>query len=142
PMGAPLMNRIALKCAVAVLALSALAAPAPAQEATPAAPAAAAPAPATPEQTAAAVDYLRAAQLTKGFEEMIPAFADQVRLRYVGQRPEVADVINDATIALMPEFVKRQNDLVTSLAKLYTDRFSEDELKQLTEFYRTPIGAK
>src|SRR5437763_12196257 len=104
PDGAPVMNRIALKCAVAVLALAALAAPAAAQEATPA-PAAAAPAPATPEQTAAAVEYLRAAQLTKGFEEMIPAFADQVRLRYVGQRPAVADVINDATTAQMPEFV-------------------------------------
>src|SRR5882724_9413203 len=122
-MGAIQMNRLALKCAVAVLALSALATPVLAQEAAPAQPspaADAAPA-AAPSHTAAAIDYLKAAKLTKGFEEMIPVFADQVRLRYVSQRPEVADVINDATIALIPEFVKRQNDLMVALAKLYTD---------------------
>ncbi|MDQ0470924.1 DUF2059 domain-containing protein [Labrys wisconsinensis] len=138
------MTRFALHCAVALLAVSAMVTSVSAQEAAPAAPAAAAPAtpPAAPSHTAAAVAFLKAAQLTKGFEEMIPAFADQVRLRYVGQRPEVADIINDVTISLIPEFVKRQDDLVTALAKLYTDRFSEDELNQLTQFYQTPLGTK
>lgn len=108
---------------------------------TPAAPASAVPDP-TPEHLQAAVDFLMASGATSGFQDMIPQFLDQVRLRYVSQRPEIAQMINDSAISLVPEFVKRRDDLNAQLGKLYAAHFTEDELNQLTEFYHSPLGHK
>jgi len=133
----PLLMRAAGAFALAVI----LAGPAWAQEAAPA-PAA----PAVPEapasQTAAAVEFLTVSGVTQGFEDMIPQFLDQVRVRYVGQRPEIADMINEAALAVVPEFVKRRDDLNRELAKIYTARFTEEELIELVAFYKTPAGQK
>jgi uncharacterized protein len=141
----PLAMRAA--CALALSAL--IAAPALAQDQAqqpdaqaPAAAAAPAAPEASPSHTQAAIEFLQLSGVTKGFEEMIPQFLDQVRLRYVGQRPEIAEMINDASLSLVPEFVKRRDDLNKELAKIYTARFTEDELNQLVAFYKTPAGQK
>lgn len=138
----PVLTRAACALAIAILA----AAPSYAQDAAqaPATPAPAAPAApeASPSHTAAAVEFLTISGVTKGFEDMIPQFLDQVRVRYVGQRPEIADMINQAAFGLVPEFVKRRDDLNKDLAQIYTARFTEDELNQMVAFYKTPAGQK
>lgn len=121
--------------------------PAFAQNAAPAANAPAAPAtPAqpnpSPEQLASAVEFLQASGLTRGFDDMIPQFLQQANAVYANQRPELSSMINEVTLQLVPEFVKQRGDLDQSLAKLYTVKFTEDELKQLTAFYRSPVGQK
>lgn len=143
------MSRVtSLSTALILAAAAFLPLSAQAQDAQPAqAPAAAAPAePAAPEPApthlAASMEFLATSKATKGFEEMIPQFLDQIRQRFVTQRPEIAQIINDSSFSLIPEFVKRRDDLNVSLGKLYTTKFSEDELKQLTEFYKSPIGQK
>jgi hypothetical protein len=143
------MSRLFATRTLSALAFAALVAmPALAQDQAqqPAGGAPAAPAPAAPEaspsHTQAAVEFLQLSGVTKGFEDMIPQFLDQVRLRYVGQRPEIADMINDASLAVVPEFVKRRDDLNKDLAKIYTARFTEDELNQMVAFYKTPAGQK
>jgi uncharacterized protein len=137
------MFRPILACAASILALALAAAqPALAQDAAPK-PAVAPEAPAAaPSHTAAAIEFLNVSGVTRGFEDMIPQFLDQVRLRYVGQRPEIAVMINEAALGLVPEFVKRRDDLNHELAKIYTTRFTEDELKEMVAFYKTPAGQK
>ncbi|WP_448953242.1 DUF2059 domain-containing protein [Labrys neptuniae] len=132
--------------AVAGLLASAAALPASAQNATPA-PAAEVPtgatgAQATPEQLATAVQFLKVSGLTIGFDDIIPQYLQQATAIYAGQRPELSSMINEAAVSLVPEFMKKRNDLDTSLAKFYTTRFSEDELKQLIAFYQSPVGKK
>jgi uncharacterized protein len=115
------------------------AAPAPVAPAAPAAPATPEP---TPEQMSAALDFLTASGLTSGFDDTILTFAQQTNQVYSNQRPELHVMINDATVALVPEFLKQRVDLDRGLAKLYIAQFSVDELKQLAEFYHTPVGQK
>jgi uncharacterized protein len=134
-----LASVIALALLATAPALAQDAAQAPNQAPAPAEP----PAPeAAPSHTAAAVEFLTVSGVTRGFEEMIPQFLDQVRVRYVSQRPEIADMINDAALSLVPEFVKRRDDLNRELAKIYTSRFSEEELTEMANFYKTPAGQK
>ena len=52
------------------------------------------------------------------------------------------EMINDASLAVVPEFVKRRDELNKELAKIYTTRFTEDELTQMVAFYKTPAGQK
>jgi uncharacterized protein len=140
------MSRPILSAASAFALLILVSAPASAQDAAqpPAAAASAAPAQpeAAPSHTAMAIEFLTISGVTRGFEEMIPQFLDQVRLRYVGQRPEIAQMINDASLSLVPEFVKRRDDLNKELAKIYTSRFTEAELTEMVAFYKTPTGQK
>jgi len=135
----PLLTTAMAACVLAGLSL----APAAAQDAATPAPAAAPaePAPA-PEHLAAALDFLVTSGATKGFEDMIPQFIDQGRLRYVGQRPELEKVINDAALSLVPEIVKQRDVLNNQLALLYTKQFTVDELKEIAAFYHTPVGQK
>ena len=136
----PLLTTATAAFVLAGLALS----PALSQEAAPAAAAPAAdPAAAVPpEQLAAALDFLETSGATKGFEDMIPQFLDQGRLRYAAQRPELEKSINDAALGLVPEIVKQRDVLNTKLAALYATQFSADELKEIAAFYHTPVGQK
>lgn len=137
------MSRLLATAAMAALLLTGAAVPqALAQDAaaTPAA-APAEPAP-EPDHLAAAVDFLNTSGATKGFEDMIPQFIDQGRLRFVTQRPELEGIINEASLALVPEIVKERNTLTARLALLYTKEFTADELKQIAAFYHTPVGQK
>lgn len=134
----------ALAAALATgLLLGSAALPAFAQDATktPAADVPAAPQP-TAEEVATAVQFLRASGLTTGFDDIIPQFMQQATAVYTGQRPELASMINEAAISLVPEFIKKRADLDNNLAKFYTTKFTQDELKQLTAFYQTPVGVK
>ena len=130
--------------AMMAAAFLAAAAPAVAQEATqPAAPQPAPAAPAAaPSHTEAAMTFLRTSGALKGFEDMIPQFLDQVRVQYVKQRPEIQDMVNEAALSVVPEFVKRRDDLTRDLAAVYTARFTEEELGQMTDFYRSAVGQK
>ena len=140
------MFRPLLTTAMAAFVLAGLAlSPVAAQEAapaTPAAPAAADVPPPPPETLAAARDFLESSGATKGFEDMIPQFLDQGRLRFVAQRPELEKMINDVALGLVPEIVKQRDVLNDKLATLYTQQFSVDELKEIAAFYHTPVGQK
>jgi hypothetical protein len=96
----------------------------------------------SPEQLAVALQFLTASRLTTGFDDIVPQFIQQASQIYVGQRPELRGMINDAAISLVPEFVQKRTELDRNLAKFYTTKFTEDELKQLVVFYQTPVGAK
>ena len=133
-------SRPIMRTLMAAFFLLAAVAPAAAQDAQPAQPAET-PAVAA-SHTEAAMNFLRASGALKGFGDMIPQFLDPVRLQYVKQRPEIQDLINEASLAVVPEFVKRIDDLTRDLANVYTTRFTEEELVQMTEFYRSPVGQK
>jgi hypothetical protein len=114
-------------------------APAPAAPVTPAEPALPEPEPA---HLQAAIDFLVVSGATKGFAEMIPQFLDQIRARFVSQRPEIAQVINDTSFSLIADFVTRRDDLNRELGKLYASKFTKEELEELTAFYKSPLGQK
>lgn len=138
--------RVLAAAMVAGLLASAAALPAAAQNATPAptaeVPTGAAAAQPTPEQLATAVQFLKVSGLTVGFDDIIPQYLQQATAIYAGQRPELSQMINEAAISLVPEFMKKRVELDNSLAKFYTTRFSDEELKQLITFYESPVGKK
>jgi uncharacterized protein len=138
-----------LAAAFAGLLAGSAALPAFAQDATqapatdaPAAGAPAAQAEPSAEQLATAIQFLKVSGLTSGFDDIIPQFMTQASQIYASQRPELRGMINDAAISLVPVFIQKRGDLDKALARFYTTKFTEDELKQLVAFYQTPVGAK
>lgn len=126
---------LAVACALAV----ALSAPSSAQKGPAGAAAAYA---ADPARIAAARDLLAAmgsaSQFKTAIETMTGGMATIVKQKQPGKAKEI-----DEVFALMKQkFLARSNEAIDMVAPLWAEKFSVEELGQITAFFKTPIGAK
>ena len=56
--------------------------------------------------------------------------------------PQLAKDLNDVAAQLRTEFAPRRDELLNEAAKRYAARFSEAELKELINFFKSPLGKK
>jgi uncharacterized protein len=90
----------------------------------------------------AARDYIEAKGAAAAFEGAIPALIDQVRGNFLQTNPDLGKQLGEVSTALKAEFATRRAELVTLLARAYSTRFTEAELKEATAFLRSPVGRK
>lgn len=128
---------------IALLAAAPALAQAPAPAAKPSTPApAAAPAEPTAGQIALGRDIVTASGMSRSFEIAVPQFLDQIATRLTQTRPDLIKDLNTVLEQIKPEFDKRTATVVDQAARSYAQRFSEDELKQIAAFFKSPTGAK
>ncbi len=135
--------QIALALAGAAALASALSAQAPAKAPAqttgkaPVPPAAQAAIPtATASQTAAAIELLKAIKLESSLPNTSAAMIDSEITRNPGMSP-----YRDVMLDWLKKYMT-WSSMQPELVKLYTDTYSEAELKELAAFYRTPVGQK
>jgi hypothetical protein len=113
------------------LAIALLAPPAEAQQQAP---------------SATALSLAREIVLVKGgaglYEPMVPGVIERAKLVFLQYNPLLGRDLNDVAAKLRMELAGRTSELIAEAAKLYATRFSEQELKDAVEFYRTPLGRK
>jgi uncharacterized protein len=62
---------------------------------------------------------------------------------FVPTNPNLTRELNDVAMALHKELdAKSNNEVVEQMARAYAARFTEQELKDLLVFYKTPLGQK
>ena len=124
-----LKNWIAGAVKASVLAAVLLAVPAAAQ---------------TPDKQhlAAARSMMDKSGASKGFDAVVPSFLEESKRLFLQTRPEIATELDQVSLSLAPEFIKRKEDLLNQIATVYVRRFSRDELRQIEAFYSTPVGQK
>jgi len=86
-----------------------------------------------------AIDALNA---TDHFDEILPQAAQALKAELIQKNPDLVDLINKTVNEEALALVERRADLETEAAKAYARAFSEEELKEITEFYHTPTGQK
>lgn len=129
----------------ALIAAAPALAQAPAPAAKPAAPAAApaaTPAEPTAAQLALGRDIVIASGMSRSFDVAVPQFLDQIATRLTQTRPDLIKDLNVVLEQIKPEFDKRTSTVVDQAARSYAQRFSEDEMKQIVGFFKSPAGAK
>jgi len=84
----------------------------------------------------AAQDLLVAAQMDQIFSKTIDEALDM----QIKQAPQLAD-LRDVMKAFFVKYMS-WDAMKDDLAKSYADAFTEQELKEITKFYRTPAGKK
>ncbi len=132
-----------LAAVLAILA-AALPGPASAQAQKPAAkPAAAQSAPTAPSANhlALAREVMLSSGIARSFDSIIPSFADQIRQQAV-TRPELAKDLNEVLAALQPEMELQKQRMVDTAARIYADKLTEAELKDIAAFFRSPAGKR
>jgi len=106
------------------------------------APAPAAPAAISESHIAIAREVVTGSGLARTFEGMVPQIADQIRAGYSRTRPEIIKDMEESLRPIITELNKRTDAMITASARLYAQRISEAELKDIAAFFKSPAGQK
>jgi uncharacterized protein len=124
-----MQTKLSRFAAIAVLANCLLAVPALAQEPTPTA-------------IAAARDMLAARGSMRVFDTIIPRVVESVKNSLLPTNLNVSRELNEVAALLSKEYQPKLDEVSADVARIFAQHFSEKELKDLTAFYRTPLGQK
>jgi hypothetical protein len=61
---------------------------------------------------------------------------------YLQQDPSLAKDLNEITAQMRTDLQPRFSELTDEVSRLYATNFSEQELKEILAFYKTPSGKK
>jgi hypothetical protein len=76
------------------------------------------------------------------FTPLIPGVIEQAKNLFLQQDPSLAKDLNEITAKMRNDLAPRLSELTGEVAKLYVAHFSEQELKDLLAFYKSPVGKK
>lgn len=78
----------------------------------------------------------------RSFDGAIPTILNQIYSQFVQQNPDLDKDISGALRGMLPEFEKRKAEITAILARVYAEKFTEAELKEIIAFYESPTGKK
>ena len=125
---ATLTSRFAYLAAV-LLACNLLAGPAQAQ-------------PATPVALAAAKELLALKGAAAMFDPVVVGVIEQTKGALLQTNPQLSKDLTEVGKQLGIEFGPRRAEIMDAAAKAYASHFSEQDLKDIVTFYKTPAGQK
>jgi uncharacterized protein len=76
------------------------------------------------------------------FNPLIAGVIEQAKILFLQQNPGATKDLNEIAEKLRTELAPRFAELTNELAKLYATNFTEQELKDILAFYKSPSGQK
>jgi hypothetical protein len=122
-------------CLAIALALGA--APATAQQA-----AAPAPPPLTPGAIAAAKEILALKNAKAMYAGAVPGMVEKVKATLIGQNLNYQKDLNELAPVIAKQLAGRESEIGDGMVGVYAGEFTEQELKDLVVFYKSPLGQK
>ena len=123
---------LALGLALAGLAAAAQQAPAPAPTLKPASPAA----------IAAAKEILAMKNAGVMYQNAVPNIVQQTKETLMQSNLNYQKDLNEVALIVAQSLAGREKEIGEGMAKIYANEFTEQELKDLVTFYKSPLGAK
>ncbi len=91
---------------------------------------------------AAATEIIDAKGSMVLFEPLVPGVIEQAKNVFLQSNPHLGKDLNDVATTLRKQLGLRIGNLKIEAAKVYAARFTEQELKDIAAFYKTPLGQK
>jgi len=91
---------------------------------------------------AAALAVINATTATQSFDTRLPQLANEVTNRLIRARPDLHQEIADTVQAVALKLAVRRRELDQDVARVYAKAFTEDELKVIATFLKSPAGQK
>jgi uncharacterized protein len=91
---------------------------------------------------ATAKELLVAKGATNMFDPLIPGMIESTKNSLLPANPNLFRDLNEVAGRLRTELASRRNEIVDEIARLYAERFTEAELKDVLNFYKSPVGKK
>jgi uncharacterized protein len=76
------------------------------------------------------------------FDPLIPGVIESAKNQLVPTNPQLSGALNDVATALHKEYAAKRAELLDIVARTYAHHFTEQELKDIVAFYKTPSGKK
>jgi uncharacterized protein len=116
------------------IALALAASPATAQQAAPDAP--------TPGAIAAAKEILRLKNASAMYAGAVPGMVEKVKATLIGQNLNYQKDLNEVAPVVAKQLAGREQEIGDGMVGVYAGEFTEQELKDLVTFYKSPLGQK
>ncbi|HMF26348.1 MAG TPA: DUF2059 domain-containing protein [Pseudolabrys sp.] len=87
-------------------------------------------------------EIIKTTGATALFNPLIPGVIEQAKNLFLQQNPGLIKDLNDIAAQLRADFAPRFDELTNEVAQLYATHFTEQELRDLLAFYKTPVGMK
>jgi uncharacterized protein len=98
------------------------------------------------QPSAAAVTLAREVIIIRGASGMtdplVRGVIESVKNSFVPTNPNLTRELNDVAASLHKELDGKSSEVLEQMAQAYAARFTEQELKDLLVFYKTPLGQK
>jgi hypothetical protein len=131
--GILLATGVALSLALSVL-------PATAQQ--PAAPQAPQLKPVSASAMQAARDLLAVKNVTQVYANAVPNIIQRTKDQLLASNLSYQKDLNEVAVTVAHSQLGKEKEIGEQMAKIYANDFTEQELKDLTTFYKSPLGAK
>lgn len=96
----------------------------------------------TPGAVAAAKELLELKGATAMFDPLVPGVIEAAKNTLLPTNPGLFKDLNEVADLLKQQYAGRRAEIVEEISRLYAQRFTEQELKEVIAFYRTPVGKK
>jgi hypothetical protein len=76
------------------------------------------------------------------FDAVVPGVIEQAKDVFLPTNPNLNKELVEVTGKLKLEYANKSDELFNEVAKVYATHFTEQELKEIVAFYKTPLGKK
>jgi hypothetical protein len=76
------------------------------------------------------------------FNPLIAGVVEQAKLLFLQQNPGLSKELNEVATKIRNDLAPRFDELVNDVARNYATYFTEQELKDVLAFYKSPVGKK
>jgi hypothetical protein len=78
----------------------------------------------------------------KGYNVVVVSLIERAKGMLLQTNPMLSKDLNQVALKLRKDYAKKAEEPLTDAAKLYASKFTEQELKTILAFYKTPTGKK
>ena len=98
--------------------------------------------PASPAAIAAAKEILVMKNASAMYVQAVPSVVEQAKTNLMQSNLNYQKDLNEVAVIVAQSLAGREKEIGEGMAKVYADAFTEQELKDLVTFYKTPLGQK
>jgi hypothetical protein len=98
--------------------------------------------PASPAAVAAAKEILMMKNANAMYSNAVPNIVEQTKNALLQNNLNYQKDLNEVAIVVAKNLAGKEQEIGDGMAKIYANEFTEQELKDLVAFYKTPLGQK
>ena len=98
--------------------------------------------PATPAAIAAAKDILTMKNASAMYANAVPTIVEQTKNALLQNNLNYQKDLNEVAVVVAQSLAGREKEIGEGMAQVYASEFTEQELKDLVTFYKSPLGQK
>ena len=102
----------------------------------------AAPKPASPAALAAAKEILTMKKANQMYQNAVPNIVAQTKDSLLQANLNYQKDLNEVSVIVAQSLAGREKEIGEGMAQVYANEFTEQELKDLVTFYKSPLGQK